>query len=651
MNKLKTINPKLNFKFTLEFTLFFIAVAISIYLYFSNRFEEETLDHFRFKADVFSSFLEQNPELFRNNELIGREYLVELMKFNEAYYVVIENNKGSIVDAINITYAEANLYVTTDEGEEISADQSLYRVVLPVIIDDVSIGNVYVGFKSREIATELKKKTLLTALFSIFILLAGIVFTYFLSTISFKPLKKLITALDKKSDLEAYDGLASSRKDEIGVLAEKVKAIVAELDVSSIKVDSLNKKLNDVFREKIYEVNKEANQRKRAELYLRNSEKQFKQLFENAPMGMAIISERGMIIHVNKTFCDTLGYRVEEIVGGSIKNIFSDNDSVKYKPIYKLLKEAVDIDMETALVKRDGKHIYAIVKSFTLTDEKGNPVSTLIQILDISEIRKTQVELTSALEQAQESDRLKSAFLAQMSHEIRTPLNVILPSIPIIADELGSKNEEIKTILVSVENAGRRLQRTIDMILSMSAVQSGNYKPSFESFILADDIEELTGEFKTITEEKGLELIFTNKTKNSDIVADRYTANQIFQNIIGNAVKYTHTGYIKVSIEDYKDNTIIVNVEDSGIGMNEKYIRNLFSPFSQEDTGRTRKYEGNGLGLALVKEYVKINNAEIFVKSEKNKGSVFSVVFKKKITTGSPETKLKSSKDILQVLN
>jgi signal transduction histidine kinase len=286
-----------------------------------------------------------------------------------------------------------------------------------------------------------------------------------------------------------------------------------------------------------------------------------------------------------------------------------------------------------------------------LTDENGNPVSTLIQILDISEMRKTQMELTVALEQAQESDRLKSAFLAQMSHEIRTPLNVILPSIPIIADELDSKNEEIKTILVSVENAGRRLQRTIDMILSMSAVQSGNYKPNFESFILAEDIEELTGEFKTITEEKGLELVFINKAKDTGVVADRYTANQIFQNIIGNAVKYTHKGYIKVSVEDYKDNTIIVNIEDSGIGMNEKYIRNLFSPFSQEDTGRTRKYEGNGLGLALVKEYVKVNNAEIFVKSEKNKGSVFSVVFKKKATTDIPETKLKSTKEVIHVLN
>ena len=92
-----------------------------------------------------------------------------------------------------------------------------------------------------------------------------------------------------------------------------------------------------------------------------------------------------------------------------------------------------------------------------------------------------------ALEQAKESDRLKSAFLAQMSHEIRTPLNVILPSIPILADEIGEKDKEMVSILHAVDNAGKRLYRTIDMILSMSAVQSGNYKARFEKLSLFSD--------------------------------------------------------------------------------------------------------------------------------------------------------------------
>jgi signal transduction histidine kinase len=272
-------------------------------------------------------------------------------------------------------------------------------------------------------------------------------------------------------------------------------------------------------------------------------------------------------------------------------------------------------------------------------------------VLDITEIKKGQSDILIALDKAKESDRLKSAFLAQMSHEIRTPLNVILPAIPIIADELNNKDEEILSILNSVENAGKRLQRTIDMILSMSAVQSGNYKPKFENFNLADDLKNLSKEFISVTKEKGLQLFFSNSCSDSEIAADRYTVIQIFQNLIGNAVKYTHKGRINISVEDYQKGKVIVKVEDTGIGISSKYINNLFAPFSQEDTGQTRKYEGNGLGLALVKEYVRVNNGEIAVQSEKNKGTVFSVVFEKKIQSPLFEQKKYLVNEVKTLLN
>src|SRR5690606_32279398 len=105
------------------------------------------------------------------------------------------------------------------------------------------------------------------------------------------------------------------------------------------------------------------------------------------------------------------------------------------------------------------------------------------------------------------------------------------------------------------------------------------------------------------------------------------------------AVKYTQKGNIKVSIEDYEENEVIVRITDTGIGMSEKYLKNLFTPFSQEDAGQTRKYEGNGLGLALVKEYVTLNKGQISVKSQKNKGSEFSVIFEKKLIRVTAEDK------------
>ena len=114
------------------------------------------------------------------------------------------------------------------------------------------------------------------------------------------------------------------------------------------------------------------------------------------------------------------------------------------------------------------------------------------------------------------------------------------------------------------------------------------------------------------------------------VLADHYSVTQIFQNLIDNAIKYTLKGSVKVILEDLDKERIQVVVKDSGIGISKDYISNLFSPFSQEDVGHKREFEGNGLGLALVKNYVEMNNAEIIVDSEKDRGSTFTVVFKRK---------------------
>jgi signal transduction histidine kinase len=214
-----------------------------------------------------------------------------------------------------------------------------------------------------------------------------------------------------------------------------------------------------------------------------------------------------------------------------------------------------------------------------------------------------------------------------MSHEIRTPLNVILHAIPILVDEIGEKDNDNLTILNSVGSAGRRLQRTIDLILDMSAVQSGNYKPDFEQIDLAEDLRRLTDEFKSLAEDKGLKLEVSNSSTNPVIIVDKHTVKQIFQNLLANAVKYTNKGFVRIVIQDVADGNLQVLVEDSGIGMNQEFMKNIFKPFSQEDVGQMREYEGNGLGLALIKKYSEINNALLEVQSKKDVGSVFSVTF------------------------
>jgi signal transduction histidine kinase len=199
--------------------------------------------------------------------------------------------------------------------------------------------------------------------------------------------------------------------------------------------------------------------------------------------------------------------------------------------------------------------------------------------------------------------------------------------------------------LDSVKSAGRRLQRTIDMILSMSSVQSGNYKATFEKFDIIPDLQNMAKEFKSLSDDKGLKLKFTFNDEPAFITADRYTVNQVFQNLINNAIKYTLKGYVEVYVKNLKNDKVKIEIRDSGIGMSEEYLQRMFMPFSQEDSGYKREFEGNGLGLALVKKYIELNRAEINVESEKNIGSVFSVVFDKELTfttSEESEKKLKS---------
>lgn len=629
----KNRSQKLQLKLTLEFSVFFIIVSAFIYFYTTIRFEDQLMEKYRYKGSLFVNYLQQNPHIFINRKFFDVESTNKLLELNEALYLVVEDSNGQVFDGINLDIAEQNFYILSRKDYEgISKDQKIFSIVLPVKINNAEAGKIYVGFESLEDGKKLFKNRLLTALFSLSILMAGIIFTYFLSTISFKPLTKILRKLEKVSVAkEQFD--KSQNKDELRVLADRIDIVLDELEKSSTQVESLNKKLHDVFKDKIAELNFEISQRKKAEISLQKSEEQFRLVFQNAPIGIVIISRDGRIISVNKSFCDTLGFNREEILGIPIKHLFDKEelDGFSDESFDFNGQPVADINSQKVLLKKEGTEIDVIVKSVSILDDIGKVKHYVMQILDISEIKKVQKELIEALSKAEESDRLKSAFLAQMSHEIRTPLNVILASIPLISDEINNEDEEVKIILDSVKSAGKRLQRTIDMILSMSSVQSGNYKANFETFNLIPDLKNLVNEFKSLSEDKGLDLRLKIHDKTALITADRYTVNQIFQNLINNAIKYTLKGYVQVSVKSVYNNKIQVDVKDTGIGMSEEYLNNIFMPFSQEDSGHKRQFEGNGLGLALVKKYCELNRAEILVESEKNAGSVFSVVFDQNI--------------------
>jgi len=161
----------------------------------------------------------------------------------------------------------------------------------------------------------------------------------------------------------------------------------------------------------------------------------------------------------------------------------------------------------------------------------------------------------------------------------------------------------------------------------MSAIHTGKLIANFSNVDLQSILNKLISEFKSTAESRSIKLIFKPLLINIIIKTDEHLITEIFQNLIDNAIKYTNEGKVEITVYENERKQTCVDVSDTGIGIAKDNLPKLFQPFTQEETGYSRKYEGNGLGLALVKKYSDMIGSEIIVKSEKNNGSIFTLIF------------------------
>lgn len=335
------------------------------------------------------------------------------------------------------------------------------------------------------------------------------------------------------------------------------------------------------------------------------------------------------IIFVNDSFLKTYGYGESDIVGKNMNVVRSRNNSPEI--VNEILPATLKGSWSGELWnKRKDESEFPVYLSTTIINDKDGKALGLIGVAsDITEQKQIEKELIDAKEKAEESDKLKSEFLAQMSHEIRTPINVMIGNVDYLNQCFNEKMDpDIKDCFDGIELASKRIIRTINLILDAAELQTSGYKPQFTEVDLDREILiNLTQEYQLSAKQKGLELNYQCGIKNTIIFADGYSVKQIFANLIDNAIKYTKNGKVDILLSNRDKNKIIVEVKDSGIGISKEFMPRLFDPFAQEEQGYTRRFEGNGLGLALVKKYCEINKATIEVDSKKNVGTTFSVIF------------------------
>jgi len=631
IQNIKTWFSKLRVKFTIFAFIIAAFISLFIFFYFSQRFENERIKTFYDSSErsLKTISVASGLELLSPNSNILDETLNSLISANRIEYLVIVDNSKKIVKSYNLTAAEEHNYLSTGIHEKIDINKSIHRKTAHVNFKSEPIGEIYLGYSSIKLFNEIRAVKISIGIVSVILFVTNLLLVSLIGSLFTRPIDKITRAAEMISKGNLSQRIKYSPNDELKGLTKVFDFMAMNLEQASGQIDSLNKQIKNLFRDKVGELNLEINQRRMAEFSLRQSEEQFKLLFELAPIGMVINSTSGKIMKVNKAFCETLGYSETELIGRDIEGFIYPEDKRAVSRHHKDLADELNpnIYFENRFVRKDGEIIHTIVESVLVKDDEGKPSNFIDQVIDISLRKKVEEELLVSKEKAEESDRLKTAFLAQMSHEIRTPLNIILNATPLLADEAACLNKEKELLLDAVNSSGKRLLRTIDLILNMSSVQAGNYKPNFELIRLEKILGELIRDFQPLCSEKNISLSLATEVKNPEIKGDKYTLVQIFQNLIGNAVKYTKKGSVTVKVYKNKEEKICVDIKDTGIGMSKEYLANLFSPFSQENVGYKREFEGNGLGLALVKKYVEINNSEIKVASEKDKGSVFTVIF------------------------
>ncbi len=375
-------------------------------------------------------------------------------------------------------------------------------------------------------------------------------------------------------------------------------------------------------------------------------------------------------------FCNVerlLGYSDDKFINSTpeklIKYVHPDDRKRVWKERMDMIKNKYPkMKREFRLRHKSGKYIYVEEASVMLFNRKNEPIRLLGSLRDItyhkireeelkkyrehleelvekrtrdlektlSRLRKEIVQrrekekqLEDAMKKVQAANKLKSEFLAQMSHEIRTPINVIVSHVSLLQMELEDQiDEDMKISLKAISSAGDRIIRTVELILNMADLQTGGYEPHFREWDIYNQIlRRIYLEYVPRAKEKNVNLIMEEPQGDVTETVDEFSVRQILANLLDNAVKYTEEGEIRIKSYRNDGNKLVIEIADTGIGIDEEYLPFLFEAFSQEQQGYTRKFEGNGLGLALVKQYAEINNIKITVKSKKNVGTTFILTF------------------------
>lgn len=374
-----------------------------------------------------------------------------------------------------------------------------------------------------------------------------------------------------------------------------------------------------------------------AEEALKRSEEKYRKIIENMNLGLMEMDADEQIIFANQQFCSMSGYSLSELLSQKATDLFLEdpNSRVITERTWKR-QYGISNRYEFKIKTKSGDSRWWLVSTAPLHNADGSLKGSISIHLDISRQKKMEKDLREAMHNAEHSSQAKEAFLANMSHEIRTPINAIMGMGKLLAK--SNLNKQQLFYLSSIRTASENLLVIINDILDISKIEAGKITLEHITFDLAETANHAINMLQPKAEEKGLEI-----TKEIDeeisrsLLGDPYRINQVFINMLSNAIKFTEKGHIHFSAKLllHGDNAqkVLVTIEDTGVGISEEFLNVIFNKFTQEDETVVRKFGGTGLGMSITKQLMELMGGSIEVHSRKNAGTTIKLTFNLRIGT------------------
>ena len=349
--------------------------------------------------------------------------------------------------------------------------------------------------------------------------------------------------------------------------------------------------------------------------------------FESA-QSMYITDPQGYFLNINLAFSEITGYSMAELAGKKANIMHSGHHNAEF---YTLMKQTLlatgTWSAEVWSKKKNGELYLELVHVIGVTDEQGHITHYVVNCIDIGQLKAYEAGLIEAKEKAERFSTLKSQFIASMSHEIRTPMAAIIGFSDLAM--YHDMSDEIRVYLQDINTASTSLLGILQDILDFTKLETGRIVIDVSPFNMMDLLGTVSTLFSGSAQQKGLDFaIEPDSSIPLELLGDKLRLQQVLINLVGNAIKFTAQGTIKLTITTQNISLsqvqLLFCVSDTGIGIAIEDQDKLFKEFSQVDGSFSRKYGGTGLGLVISKELVELMGGEITLVSYKGQGSSFS---------------------------